>query len=113
MAAVCTQHEHGGKCKHPCNPTPPNGSGPWHATTPPVNNLHRQYIEGVPGVWVQHPTTDPERDQMLAYQIATHDNDYDDDNDDDDDDEEEEEEEEDDADNDDIITLITTLLCMD
>ena len=47
MAAVCTEDEGGddGKCKHPCDPEPPSGAGPWRASVPPVNNMHREYIE--------------------------------------------------------------------
>ena len=75
MAAVCTKGEGDhGKCKHPCNPAPPNSSGPWLPTVPPVNNIHREYIQGVPGVFVQHPTTDPERDQILQYMTSGQDN---------------------------------------
>lgn len=72
MAAVCTK---GTKhCKHPCDPVVPLGSGPWLATTPPVNNLHREYIQGIPGVWVQHPCTDPQREEILAYMVSGQDN---------------------------------------
>lgn len=72
MAAVCTK---GTKhCKNPCDPVVPKGSGPWLATKPPINNLHREYIQGVPGVWVQHPCTDPEREQILAYMMSGQDN---------------------------------------
>lgn len=72
MAAVCTKGTK--KCKHPCNPVPPAGSGPWLATNPPINNLHREYIENVPGVFVQHPFTDPEHAQILAYMASGEDN---------------------------------------
>ena len=65
MAAVCTTA--GDHCPaQPCAPTPPPGGGPFKATVPAVNNLHRQYIENVPGVFVQHPTTDPQREQVLT-----------------------------------------------
>jgi hypothetical protein len=73
MAAVCTKGE-GKHCKHPCDPIVPEGAGPWKATNPPVNNLHREYIQGVPGVFVQHPTTDPQRDEILAYMTSGQDN---------------------------------------
>jgi len=72
MAAVCTK---GTKhCSAPCDPVPPKGSGPWLATIPPVNNLHREYIQGVPGVFVQHPCTDPQREQILSYMVSGQDN---------------------------------------
>ena len=73
MAAICAagSSKH---CKEPCEPGLPPGSGPWRPTSPPINNLHREYIEGVPGVWVQHPTTDPERDQILAHMRSGADN---------------------------------------
>ena len=70
MAAMCTPDPESAHCKDPCDSEPPAGSGPWNATVPHVNNLHREYIQGVPGVWVQHPTTDPERDEMLAYMTS-------------------------------------------
>lgn len=73
MAAVCTKGENR-KCKNPCDPVAPEGSGPWKATEPHVNNMHREYIQGVPGVFVQHPTTDPQREEMLAYMKSGHDN---------------------------------------
>lgn len=72
MAAVCTKGE--AHCKNPCDPVPPEGSGPWKASEPHVNNMHREYIQGVPGVFVQHPTTDPQREEMLAYMKSGHDN---------------------------------------
>lgn len=73
MAALCTKGEK--HCKHgPCEPVTPQGAGPWLATNPPVNNLHREYIEGVPGVFVQHPTTDPQREEVLAYMTSGQDN---------------------------------------
>jgi hypothetical protein len=70
MAAMCTPDPESKHCKDPCDPKAPEGSGPWSATVPHVNNLHREYIQGVPGVWVQHPTTDPERDEMLEYMTS-------------------------------------------
>jgi len=72
MAAVCTKGE--AHCKHPCDPVVPDGSGPWKASEPHVNNMHREYIQGVPGVFVQHPTTDPQREEMLTYMKSGHDN---------------------------------------
>ena len=76
MAAVCNASDAGAhKCpKHPCAPVVPAGSGPWRPTAPPINNLHREYIGGVPGVFVQHPQTDPERDAITAYLSSGHDN---------------------------------------
>jgi hypothetical protein len=65
MAAVCTKGEK--HCSNPCEPAPPAKSGPWFPTNPPINNLHRAYIQGVPGEFVQHPVTDPQREQILEY----------------------------------------------
>lgn len=62
MGKMCTKGER--HCHHPCEPVVPAGSGPW--TTIDINNLHREYIQGIPGYFVQHPTTDFQRDQMLA-----------------------------------------------
>jgi len=62
IGAMCTKGDK--HCKNPCDPVPPSGSGPW--TTIDINNLHREYIQDVPGYFVQHPTTDPQRDQILA-----------------------------------------------
>lgn len=62
IGAMCTKGDK--HCKNPCNPEPPSGSGPW--TTIDINNLHREYIQDVPGYFVQHPTTDPQREQILA-----------------------------------------------
>ena len=70
MAAMCAPDPESKHCKNPCSPKPPEGAGPWHPTVPHINNLHREYIQGVPGVWVQHPTTDPERDEMLKYMTS-------------------------------------------
>ena len=66
MAAMCTPDLESAHCSDPCDPQAPPGSGRWNATVPHVNNLHREYIQGVPGVFVQHPTTDPERYEMLV-----------------------------------------------
>ena len=87
MAAVCTtgeqnhEHNHTKKKSCPaaaCPPLPPPGSGPFtQVFTAPgegLNNLHREYIQGVPGVFVQHPTTDPQREQILAYMMSGQDN---------------------------------------
>ena len=73
MAAVCAKGSH--KCPAPCNPVVPRGSGPWKPANdsglgPAVNNLHRAYIEGVPGVFVQHPNTDPERDDIYGWMVS-------------------------------------------
>lgn len=65
MGAICTKGEK--HCKHPCNPVPPEAAGPWSSLD--INNLHREYIQGVPGYFIQHPTTDPERDQIFAYML--------------------------------------------
>jgi len=72
MSNVCIKGTH--KCENPCDPVVPSGSGPWLATKPHINNLHREYIEGVPGVFVQHPTTDPQRLEILAYMKSGQDN---------------------------------------
>lgn len=73
MAAMCTKGEDK-KCKNPCDPEPPAGSGPWKPTNPPIDNIHREYIQGVPGVFVQHPNTDPQRGAILKYMTSGHDN---------------------------------------
>jgi hypothetical protein len=73
MAAICKKGS-SKRCSHPCDPIMPEGAGPWHPTVPPINNIHREYIQGVPGVFVQHPKTDPEREQILAYMTSGQDN---------------------------------------
>ena len=70
MGAMCTKGDN--HCKHPCDPAPPSGAGPWN--TIDINNLHREYIQGVPGYFWQHPTTDPQREQMLAHMQSGQDN---------------------------------------
>lgn len=70
MGAMCTKGDK--HCKHPCDPAPPSGAGPWN--TIDINNLHREYIQGVPGYFWQHPTTDPQREQMLAHMQSGQDN---------------------------------------
>jgi len=67
MGAMCTKGDKHCR-KGPCNPEPPSSSGPW--TSININNLHREYIEGVPGYFVQHPTTDPQRENILAHMLG-------------------------------------------
>jgi hypothetical protein len=83
MAAVCDAPDGDSSLQRgcptdACPPVPPPGAGPFTqvftAQSEGLDNLHRQYIQGVPGVFVQHPTTDPQREQILQYMMSGRDN---------------------------------------